>query len=506
MNSIRIICRQSRLSLLQAEMVKNKILEIFPDKRVEITGRSSRGDKEINRNLATLDGTDFFTEDIFDALGKEEADIAVHSLKDMSASHFFSHSAFAVVDKEDARDVVIFNASVVEKIKSGAEVVVGTCSPRREEMAVKFLARGLPQFNPNRSVNVTTKAIRGNVEVRLQQLNDARYDGIILATAGLNRLLRSEADRKLVAGLLSKKKLMLLPLIECVPAPCQGAIVAEAHPNNEEAVELISRINDPYLFDQAYAEKKLGAQYGIGCLQKFGVTTLRTSVGETLFAAGEDTSGRHFQYWQGLPEIDLDEDLLFSSTDYMKDFFDYKWDEGITKMNEEVVFIANQKAATNLDQVPKTVIASGTKTWIDLANKGVWVTASADGLGFEQLLPALKMPLLNIKSNDICILTHTAAAKRWREKGYTSTASYELIDTHNQKISRLISDARYIFWSSYGQYSSYKDAARPDAIHMCAAGETSTLLKQDGRHPIIFPTIKAFEQWRRIHIQSLSEG
>ena len=67
---------------------------------------------------------------------------------------------------------------------------------------------------------------------------------------------------------------MLLPLIECVPAPCQGAIVAEANPENQKAVEVLNRINDTKLMEACVQEKKTARQYGVGCLQKFGVTTI----------------------------------------------------------------------------------------------------------------------------------------------------------------------------------------------------------------------------------------
>jgi porphobilinogen deaminase len=79
---------------------------------------------------------------------------------------------------------------------------------------------------------------------------------------------------------------MLLPLIECVPAPCQGAIVAEANPSNTKAVEILKAINDEQLFEDCYAEKKEAVKYGTGCIQKFGVTTLDTKNGKYLYAAG----------------------------------------------------------------------------------------------------------------------------------------------------------------------------------------------------------------------------
>ena len=166
------------------------------------------------------------------------------------------------------------------------------------------------------------KIFAGNVDTRLRKLNSGEYDATILATAGLNRLLKSQEDADLIKELLADKKLMLLPLIECVPAPCQGAIVAEAHHLNTKAIEVLQKINEEELFADCYAEKKEAIKYGAGCIQKFGVTTLHTKNGKYLYAAGKDSEGTEFVKWNPLPGIKI-EGSLFSSTDVMKGFFDY---------------------------------------------------------------------------------------------------------------------------------------------------------------------------------------
>ncbi|MFN5423664.1 MAG: hypothetical protein ACK5AO_10385, partial [bacterium] len=297
MKQVRIICRNSRLSLIQAELVRSKILAIQPYTEVIIIPRSSLGDRELTVPLSALDGTDFFTQEIFEVLQRGEADIAVHSLKDMSAPHFFSHDAFAIVDRDDVRDVAIFNEEVVEKLRNGEAITIGTCSPRREEMAVNFLKKALPQYGPE--IKIEVSPIRGNVEGRLKQLDDRKYDATILATAGLNRLLRDELSNGhigeySISSLLKGKRSMLLPLIECAPAPCQAAIVAEADPNNRDAVELIRKIDQPALLTEVTEEKRIGFEFGTGCLQRFGVVTINNEQGSYVYAAGEDQYGEKF--------------------------------------------------------------------------------------------------------------------------------------------------------------------------------------------------------------------
>ena len=528
--TIRLVGRSSRLSLLQIDIVKQKIQSAFPGLNVEVIARSSRGDALQEIPLHTVEGSDFFTQDIFDALANGEADIAVHSLKDMSSEHFFGENKFAVVDRDDTRDIAIFNNNIEEKIKKGETIIIGTCSPRREEMATVFLKKALPQLN--REIKIETKPIRGNVETRLRKLNNGEYDATILATAGLNRLLRphlnpclpdrqalqrrgllstlkiENSNRQLVKELLADKKLILLPLIECVPAPCQGAIVAESHHTNINAIEVLKKINDEQLFDHCYAEKKEAVRYGTGCIQKFGVTTLHTKNGNYLYAAGRDAEGTEFIKWNPLPDFKITEGSLFSSTDMMKEFFEYEWSNEKIKIQEPVLFVANYKAIQHHSLAneikEKTIIASGTKTWLELAKQGYWVTASADAMGFEFLLRSLKMPLLDIEANDICIITHEEAAQRWQQKGYNATGNYKLKATGNAVIEKNISSADYIFWSSYSQFEFYGKYAKQEAKHLCAGGETAELLKLAGIEPVIFPTIKAFEQWRKFSIRSLS--
>lgn len=510
MKKIRIICRNSRLSLLQAGLVRQKILQAMPDLVIEIIGHSSRGDRESQVSLAALDGTDFFTEDIFNALAENRADIAVHSLKDMSAEHFFSHNAFAVVDREDVRDVAIFNQDIIERIQSGKTVTVGTCSPRRETMAIEFLKKALPQIG---KIDIHTKPIRGNVETRLKQLAEGLYDATILATAGLNRLLKSERDNEdtipdSVAYLLSDKKMMLLPLFECVPAPCQGAIVAEAHPKNEFAVDLLKLINDSRLFAESFAEKKKAFEYGTGCLQKFGVTTIRNKTTSHLYAAGEDSKGTLFNCWTNLPELPGSGLDLFPFTDNKNQFFQFEWRNATPHIKEPIVFVSNSNTVRNdADKERlsgKRVWAAGTETWYKLAKLGIWVDGSADGLGFEALLEVLATPLFRVDKNDLCLLTHDDAAKRWTAKGFQAVSNYRLNPMDHPQIVERIKHSKYVFWSSFSQYEHYGKYVSNDARHICAGGETAFLLTEAGVKPIVFPTIKSFEQWRKSSIQSLS--
>lgn len=478
--------------------MKRQVEIAYPGINVEIIARSSRGDELKDIPLQTVEGSDFFTQDIFDALQNGEADIAVHSLKDMSSEHFFGSNQFAVVDRDDVRDVAIFNAGVPGKIKDGKEIVIGTCSPRREEMAIGFLQKGLPQLSPD--FKITTAIIRGNVDTRLRKLDTGEYDGIILATAGLNRLLRSEDDNS-VRNLLADKKRMLLPLIECVPAPCQGAIVAEAHPSNIKAVEVLKKINNQQIMNNCINEKRAAVQYGAGCLQKFGVTSFSLGNKQFLYAAGRDSEGNNFANWDGLPECDTEGKTIFSTADHMGHFFDYDYFDTIPAIKEPVVYIANYKAIHQqaiIDQLQtKRVWAAGTKTWFELAKKGIWVEGCADAFGLETMVDVWEMPLSAISKEEVALLTNEEAKTSWQQKGWNVYSSYTLLPKQSPVTEEQISKAGIIFWTSFRQYEQYKSIVKDDVIHICSFGETAELFRKAGLKPVLFPTIKAFQQWKQ---------
>jgi len=341
MEKLRITGRNSKLSLLQIEKVKQSILQFYPDMQVEVITRESRGDQLKDIPLQTVEGTDFFTSDFFEALQNGEADIAVHSLKDMSAEHFFGGNIFAVTDRDDVRDIAIFSKGIEHKLAAGEIISIGTCSPRRETMALEFLQKALPQTG---DFSIRTKVIRGNIEERLRKLHEGEYDGIILATAGINRLLNSREYSASLQLLLNDKKLMVLPMFECVPAPCQGAIVAEALPGNITAVEVLKRIDLPLLKKTCSREKKIALQFGKGSLQEFGVVSFLKGRDIVYYSAGKDKEGRNFEQWEGLPDNEMARfTKLFNASRYMGQFYDYAYGD-IKPISASVVFVSNFKA------------------------------------------------------------------------------------------------------------------------------------------------------------------
>lgn len=500
-STFNIACRGSWLSLAQAEIFKKKVAALYPDIIINTTIIETSGDKEQTMPLHLVEGKDFFTREIQDFLKSNHADFAVHSMKDVSSVDFFAAGHYAIIDRELLHDVAIFNKGVMDKIKNGEKVIIGTSSPRRSNMATGFLQKALPKLNEH-SILVEAQSIRGNVDTRLQKLHDGLYDGIILAAAGVNRLLQYEPAKERVSKLLRNKKLMLLPLFECPPAAGQGAIVAETTDGNTEAIEILNTIKNTVLNNAITEERKYAQQYGYGCSQQFGVFHLNTPAISFTYASGKDGDSKVFKEWNFNTELNLTGKQLFSSTDYMKDFFSYNFLDTAMDESAKVFFISSHKAIHS-EKIKNTiqqqrVWAAGTRTWYDLAKKGIWVEGCADGLGFDFLQIAFKSPLVNIAVNDIQIITNNLSKIHWIEDGISAVGTYELSDNLSEEIKREIVKADIIFWTSFQQYELCKPFIKNNVQHVCPAGKTAKLLLAKGLQPIIFPTIKAFNDWRKM--------
>jgi hydroxymethylbilane synthase len=498
-----VVCRGSWLSLAQAEIFTARVKQFFSDVTINVIVKTTAGDKNQSTPLHLVEGKDFFTKDIQQGLRDGEADFALHSMKDVSSEDFFSNSCYAIINRDILQDVAIFNNNIISKIENGESIIIGTSSPRRSNMCIDFLKKALPQYDNNK-VMLEAKPVRGNVDIRLQKLNTGEYDGLILAAAGINRLLQYDDSREVIQKLLADKKLMLLPLFECPPAAGQAAVVAETDPGNTAAVALLKAIEDKALTTAIQQERKMAYRYGFGCSQQFG--TFHINTGKTAFgyAAGKDEHGNDFTEWDFASPLKPEGKTIFSATDYMKDFFKYENIDGIKISKQtQAIFVSSHKAIHNnaltLQLQSKKIWAAGTRTWFALAKKGLWINGCADGLGLEFLLPILSQSLFSLQQQQLQLITNTSSALHWWQSKIKAQGTYTLTATYNQTITAAIIKADIIFWTSFQQYQVYKQYINKPVTHCCPAGKTATLLAQQGIEPVIFPTIKAFIQWKELN-------
>ena len=506
-----VVCRGSWLSLAQAEIFKQKVVLHFPLVNINIIIKQTDGDKNQSTPLHLVEGKDFFTKNIQAFLQTGQADFAIHSMKDVSGEDFFNQNYYAIIDREDIRDVAIFNNNIIEKIKHNQPIIIGTSSPRRTNMATNFLTKALPQFN---NVYPTIQAIpvRGNVDVRLQKLEAGNmYDGIILAAAGLNRLLQYAPAKQTVNNLLRNKKLMYLPLFDCPPATGQGAIVVETVANNADAICILNKIKDTVNHNAIQQERTMAAKYGYGCSHQFGTFHIDLPSVSFTYAAGNDVHATPFTEWDCANMQKPFVGKIFATSNYMKDFFTYQFNDVINIPNDgNTVFIASHKAIHSNKLVQqlanKNVWAAGTKSWLALAKQGVWVQGSADGLGIEFIEQTFKGLLLRIDPSKVLIITNTISAINWQQQNRLAIGTYTLQPILSAALQNEIAAADNIFWTSFQQYQLCKPFLKTNLVHYCLPGRTATLLQQQGIVPIIFPSIKACNLWMNQNTISINEG
>jgi hydroxymethylbilane synthase len=239
-NLLRIATRESQLALWQANYVKQSLETVYPALEVQLLGMTSRGDQILDLPLAKVGGKGLFVKELETALLQGEADIAVHSMKDVPMEFPEGLELGVICEREDPSDALVSNRySSLDELPAGA--VVGTSSLRRECQ--------LRQLRPDLQVNF----LRGNVNTRLRKLDEGQYDAIILASAGLIRLEMAEriAQR--------------LPLEQSLPAGGQGAVGIELRSGDTATAELIAPLHHQLTACCVSAERAMNLHLHGGC-------------------------------------------------------------------------------------------------------------------------------------------------------------------------------------------------------------------------------------------------
>lgn len=238
MKSIRIATRKSPLALWQAEHVATRLSELGV--RTELVPMVSGGDTD----MSPIDGTrqvGLFTKRIQEALLNDEADVAVHSLKDLPTETDNRLTLAAVPQRETVADSLVSLAGwTFDQLPQGARV--GTGSRRR---AAQLL---------NQRADLVIEPIRGNVQTRLSKLESQEFDAIILAEAGIVRLRLDDLPRSRFSQ------------SEMLPAPGQGALGIEVRSDDNAANLAIAKLDHLPTRAAVTAERLLLAALHGGCL------------------------------------------------------------------------------------------------------------------------------------------------------------------------------------------------------------------------------------------------
>ena len=243
--TLKIATRQSPLALWQANYVKDRLQQLYPDLIVELVPMVTKGDVILDSPLAKIGGKGLFVKELENALLNKEADIAVHSMKDVPM-HFPEGLGLAVICKrEDPRDAFVSNSyRTFAELPQGA--VVGTSSLRRQCQ--------LKALRPDLDI----RSLRGNVGTRLSKLDNGDYDAIILASAGLIRL--GLEDR--IASFIEVE--------QSLPAAGQGAVGIECRTDDVQVKQLLAPLADAETTCCVLAERAMNNHLQGGCQVPIG--------------------------------------------------------------------------------------------------------------------------------------------------------------------------------------------------------------------------------------------
>ena len=242
MTKITIGARGSKLSLAYVAKVKQLLLKKNKDlkeENIDFKAIKTSGDLNSNRRIKEMGGKKLFCKEIEESLLAKEIDIAVHSLKDMETIENDSLFIGAYIRRNDFRDVIISEKiKDIEDLRDG--VKIGSSSRRRELQLKKI----------NKKISVIN--IRGNIDTRINKINENKLDGIILAAAGVKSLK------------LDKKIGFVFEIDRILPAVGQGVIAVQCR-KEDEILNKVKKINDSNTCLCAIAERKMLQTIGGDC-------------------------------------------------------------------------------------------------------------------------------------------------------------------------------------------------------------------------------------------------
>ena len=266
--TLRIGTRASTLALWQANWVKDQLEQRYPDLTVTLTKIKTQGDKILDVPLAMVGGKGLFVKEIQEAMLRHEVDIAVHSMKDVPTFFPEGTGLRCITEREDPRDIVVLKPGYASFADIRHKGRIGTSSLRRKAQLL------------NLRPDLEMVDIRGNVQTRINKLDEDNLDAVVLAAAGMHRL-----------GFAAQIGEYFDPKV-CLPAIGQGALGLESRIDDEETNSLIDFFNHAETAYAVTAERAVLSTLEGGC--QVPIAAFGTVSGTELELTGlvSDVAGR----------------------------------------------------------------------------------------------------------------------------------------------------------------------------------------------------------------------
>jgi hydroxymethylbilane synthase len=240
-----IASRESALAMWQAEYIRDRLRELYPQTEVSILGMTTQGDQILDVTLSKIGGKGLFVKELETALEDGRADLAVHSLKDVPMQMPDGFVLAAIGEREDPHDAFVSNKfENLAALPAGS--LVGTSSLRRESQ----LRARFPHLH--------IVPLRGNVQTRLRKLDEGQFAAIILAAAGLKRLGLGSRIRCIISSENS------------LPAVGQGALGIECRANRADVIACLQPLHHPDTAACVLAERAMSRSLGGSCQVPLG--------------------------------------------------------------------------------------------------------------------------------------------------------------------------------------------------------------------------------------------
>lgn len=498
---LRLGTRGSRLAMAQSRQVAAAIERHQAGLQVELARISTRGDRDLSTPLAQVADEGFFSADIDAALLRGDVDFTVHSRKDLDGPRPAGLVTAAMPARANPRDVVLFRPNVLERLRCGAPLRLGTSSQRRARYVRAFLERALPRVGPPPCLEC--RPLRGPVDQRLDRLAPHQaepLDAIVLALAGLERLWEDPGGRTAIEAKLADLRWMVLPLTECPTAPGQGALAVECRADDTATRELLSALHDQDTASAVEAEYAAAAELADQDRAAFAGTAVHTpGLGRLMFARSGNEAVAGVR-WPAPPRPA--ESSAWDGGAWHRACQYRALQRPLPTGDSPAVFVAHWRAfePTRMTDARRRVWVSGWQSWQRLSAAGQWVEGCADGLGFAALRSTLATGVLQLPPlAKWLVLTRAGAEQTWQDAGVgTVIGSYALDAPDASTIERLRREARRatdFYWSSREQFLALRDCLPPDARHACGTGKTWHALAELGVHAQPFPSRKAWQAW-----------
>ncbi|CDZ77927.1 Porphobilinogen deaminase [Legionella massiliensis] len=237
---LRIATRKSPLALWQANHVAEKIKQFWPSVVIELVPMTTSGDKFLKDKLLTVGGKGLFVKELEEALLANQADIAVHSMKDVPAFFPDGLSLATICERHNPFDAFIANNyQTLQELPSGS--IVGTSSLRRQSQLLALRS------------DIKIQSLRGNINTRLGKLRAGEFDAIILAVSGLERMELQDS----IGEILTEEQML--------PACGQGALGIECRADDTTILKLLAPLSDPLSTICVGTERQVNALLGGNC-------------------------------------------------------------------------------------------------------------------------------------------------------------------------------------------------------------------------------------------------